>query len=72
MGPLTNFLGFLRNNVRILNIEKVTIDVSSTELGAIQEQDPGDTHRNNTVQNKIIADLEAKIWEHDRTDFQEN
>ncbi|KAG2200827.1 hypothetical protein INT47_001358 [Mucor saturninus] len=81
MGPLANFLGFLRNNVRILNIE-ITMDVSSTELGAIQEvyplacngvcfmhQEPGDTHHNNTVQSKIIADLKAMMWERDRPVF---
>ncbi|KAG2210442.1 hypothetical protein INT47_002384 [Mucor saturninus] len=69
MGPIANFLGFLRNNVGILNIEKITLDVSSTGLGAIQEQEPDDNHRNNTVQNKIIADLEAMMWEHDRPVF---
>ncbi|KAG2201845.1 hypothetical protein INT47_004402 [Mucor saturninus] len=67
MGPLANFLGLLRNNVGILNIEKVTIDASGTELGAIQE--PGDTHHNNTVQSKIIADLNAMTWERDRPVF---
>ncbi|KAG2196535.1 hypothetical protein INT47_010374 [Mucor saturninus] len=94
MGILANFLTFLRNIVGILNIEKITIDVSSTELGAIQEVypsanaqwclfhvarawtgkirqlvKPGNTHRNNTIQNKIIADLEAMMWEHDRPVF---
>ncbi|KAI7877674.1 uncharacterized protein EV154DRAFT_569019 [Mucor mucedo] len=36
MGPLANFWRFLRNQAGILNIAKITIDVSSTELGAIQ------------------------------------
>ncbi|KAG2213121.1 hypothetical protein INT47_011270 [Mucor saturninus] len=69
MGPLANFVGFLRNNVGILNIEKITLDVSSTELGAIQEQEPGDTHHNNTLQSKSIATLKAMMWERDRPVF---
>ncbi|KAG2193909.1 hypothetical protein INT47_004157 [Mucor saturninus] len=69
MGPLANFLGLLRNNVGILNIEKITLDVSSTDLGAIQEQERGDTHHNNTVQSKSIADLKAMMWERDRPVF---